>query len=120
MILKKVRPMLNHIITTADRYEEVQLKDGLITSEKSEGEIKEFQTVIAVGPNAFGVKEGDLILINPKEYLVPVHSLNSGSVLEKSKDEVQYQLNLPVIEINGKQCLFLFDRDIDLIVDEYE
>ena len=44
-------PMLNHVILTANRYEESDFNDSLIDDEqKLVGNIKEYQTVVSVGP----------------------------------------------------------------------
>ena len=112
--------MLNHILTTADKYATTQLKDGLIDATKDEGQIKEYQRVIAVGPHVRDVKVGDIVLINPNQYLVPVHSLNENSVFEKDKDEVQRELRLPILELEVGDCLYLYDTDVDLIIEDYE
>ena len=118
--IKKARPTLNHILTTADKYVTTQLKDGIVDTSKEEGQIKEYQTVISVGPNVRDVKVGDLVLINPERYLVPIHTLNENSVFEKDKDEVQRVLRLPVLELASGDCLYLYDTDVDLIIEDYE
>lgn len=119
--LKKIRPLLNHVITTADRYEGVQLKDGLVDASKEDGEIMEFQRVVAIGPNAYqGLNIGDHVIINPQRYMVPEHSLRHNSVMEKSKDEVNMIVAWPVINVNDEELLFITDSDIEVIVDEWE
>lgn len=118
--IKKARPTLNHILTTADKYVTTQLKDGIVDTSKEEGQIKEYQRVISVGPSVRDVKVGDIVLINPERYLIPVHSLNENSVLEKDKDEVQRVLHLPILELAIGDCLYLYDTDVDLIIEDYE
>ena len=119
MRIIKARPMLNHILTTADEYESDVIKDGIIDTSKEEGIVKDIQRIVAVGPNCFeGLNVGDMVLINPMNYSRPEHSLREDSILEKSKDEVKMVVSWPKIEIGGKQCLFLYDRDIDLIIDK--
>lgn len=118
--IKKCRPLLNHVITTADKYESFQLKNGIVDTSKGEGEIKEFQRIVALGPNCYeSLNVGDVVMINPRDYMVPVHSMREGSVFEKDKDEVSYEVRFPVVDIDGQECLFLYDRDLDLIVDEF-
>ena len=119
--VKKVRPLLNHVITTADRYEEAQMKDGLIDTANPEGEIMNYQRVIALGPNAYsGLNVGDMVLINPKRYMIPEHSLRKGSVEEKREDEVTMYVQWPIVEIDDKECLFLYDSDLEVMIDEWE
>lgn len=113
--------MLNHVIVTADRYDKAGLENGIVTSNKGEGEIKYEQRIVAVGPNCYEqLNVGDLVLLNPTNYMRPVHSLREDSVFEKDKDEVTMVVSWPLVDIDGRECLFLYDRDIDLIIDDFE
>ena len=120
--IKKCRPMLNHIITTANVYEESQANGGLIDDENNlEGKFKEYQTVVAVGPHVRDVQVGDLVVINPSAYCKPRHKTKANSIKGlMGEDEVEMIVEFPIIDINGEPHLFLFDRDIDLIVEEKE
>lgn len=119
MILKKVTPMFNAIITTARKYtvDEVQKSGSIIT--KDVGSLKEYQKVIAVGTTVRGIKEGDLVLINPTRYGVRKHqegSLKDGVI----SDNPITKYNFNVVTIDGIDCLKIYDQDIDLIVNEWE
>lgn len=118
----KCRPMLNHIITTANVYEESQINGGVIDDEgKLEGKFKEYQTVVAVGPHVRDVQVGDLVIINPSAYCKPRHKTKADSIKGlMGEDEVEMIVEFPIIDINGEPHLFLFDRDIDLIIEEKE
>lgn len=118
----KCRPMLNHIITTANVYEESQINGGVIDDEgKLEGKFKEYQTVVAVGPHVRDVQVGDLVIINPSAYCKPRHKTKADSIKGlMGEDEVEMIVEFPIIDINGEPHLFLFDRDIDLVVEEKE
>ena len=118
----KCRPMLNHIITTANVYEESQINGGVIDDEgKLEGKFKEYQTVVAVGPHVRDVQVGDLVVINPSAYCKPRHKTKADSIKGlMGEDEVEMIVEFPIIDINGEPHLFLFDRDIDLIIEEKE
>lgn len=121
MKIIKGKPLLNHVLTTADRYESTEIKDGLLSTKNTEGDIKCIQRVIAIGPNCFeGINVGDWVLINPMNYARPEHSLRENSVFEKNKDEVSLVVSWPLIDINDRECLFLYDRDIDMVVDEWK
>ena len=120
MKILKAKPLLNHVITTADRYESTELKDGLLSTKEAEGDIKFEQRIIAIGPNCFdGLNVGDLVLVNPMNYLRPEHSLRENSILEKSRDEVNMVISWPLVEINDRECLFLYDRDLDMVIEEW-
>jgi hypothetical protein len=114
--------MLNHIITTANVYEESQINGGVIDDEgKLEGKFKEYQTVVAVGPHVRDVQVGDLVIINPSAYCKPRHKTKADSIKGlMGEDEVEMVVEFPIIDINGEPHLFLFDRDIDLIIEEKE
>lgn len=118
----KCKPMLNHIITTANVYEESQINGGVIDDEgKLEGKFKEYQTVVAVGPHVRDVQVGDLVIINPSAYCKPRHKTKADSIKGlMGEDEVEMVVEFPIIDINGEPHLFLFDRDIDLIIEEKE
>lgn len=118
----KCRPMLNHVITTANVYEESQVSGGLIDDEgKLEGKFKEYQTVVSVGPHVRDVQVGDLVVINPSAYCKPRHKTKADSIKGlMGEDEVEMIVEFPIIDINGEPHLFLFDRDIDLIIEEKE
>ena len=69
MIIKKIRPMFTSLITTMDTYKvDVMNEFGLIESNKTVGNLKEYQKVIAVGPNVKNIEVGDIVCINPKRY----------------------------------------------------
>jgi hypothetical protein len=114
--------MLNHIITTANVYEESQISGGVIDDEgKLEGKFKEYQTVVAVGPHVRDVQVGDLVIVNPSAYCKPRHKTKADSIKGlMGEDEVEMVVEFPIIDINGEPHLFLFDRDIDLIIEEKE
>lgn len=121
--IKECKPLLNHVILTANRYEEGDYAGGIIDDDhKLAGNIKEYQKVIAVGPNVKDVKPGDFVVISPKSYCKPVHKQTDTSVrgLINGNDEVEMRVEFPVINVNGNDLLFLYDRDIELIVTEYE
>lgn len=111
--------MFNRIITTMDTYEEDQKNGTVIDSRKMKGSIKEYQTVVAVGDTVRGIKEGDVVCINPIRYAVMKHndkSLQSGVIGDNPV--VGYKFN--TITIDGKEHLFLYDQDIDFIALESE
>lgn len=118
--IKKIRPMANYLVTTMDKYEEdVITASGLIDTNKQKGSIKEYQKVIAVGPFVKYIKEGDLVLINPKRYRQTKHeegSMKDGVIC----DNPVISYNIPIVEINDKRYMYLSDNDIEYVVEEYE
>ena len=118
--IKKIKPMFTSLITTMDKYEEdVRTSGGLLDVNKQQGGLKEYQTVIAVGTTVRDIKVGDLVCINPTRFAVKQHregTLKDGVI----SDNPVIKYNFDIIEIDGKQCLLLQDRDIDFIIEEYE
>lgn len=119
MIIKKIRPMFTKIVTTMDKYDKDQKVGNLIDTHKTSGTVKEIQRVIAVGNNSAGIKEGDMVLINPTRYAVMKHeegSLKNGIIT----DNPVIGYNLPIIELNGVPHLLIDTQDIDYVVEEWE
>ena len=118
--VKKITPMFNRIVTTANRVEMDQKVNGIIIPEKLKGGYDEYQTVIAVGSMVHNLKPGDLVCIDPSAYGRPVHKEHIDSVKGLSEDTVQMAYYVPTIEVDGKECMFIADRDIAYKVDDYE
>lgn len=115
--VKKVRALFNNVITTAEKYEEDVIQNGLVVIPK--GELKEFQKVVAVGPSARGIGEGDLVKIKLDRHMVKRHK--QGSIAEGVvEDNPVIDVLLPKVVINGEDCLALSDIDIDYVVEDYD
>lgn len=118
--IKKIKPMFTSLITTMNKYEhDMTTAGGLIDTTKQQGGLKEYQTVLAVGDSVRGIKVGDLVCVNPTRFAVKKHregSLKDGIIT----DNPIVTYNFDVIEMDGKQCLLLQDRDIDFVIEEYE
>lgn len=118
--IKKIKPMFTALITTMDKYEQDVITDGgLIDTTKQEGSLKEYQTVLAVGDSVRGIKEGDLVCINPSRYAEKQYqdgSLKDGIVTQNKV--IRY--NFDTVEMDDKVCLLLQDRDISFVISEYE
>lgn len=117
--IKKIKPMFTALITTMDKYEQDVTAGGLINVTKMQGGLKEYQTVLAVGGSVRDIKVGDLVCVNPARFAVRKHqagSLKDGVIT----DNPVTTYNFDVVEMDGKQCLLLQDRDIDFIIEEFE
>lgn len=112
--------MFNAIVTTMDMYTEDELKiGGIIDSSKIQMSIKEYQTVIAVGNTVKDIKVGDLVKINPERYRVRKYKEDSiKNDINTYNPVEQYQFK--TVTIDNKQCLLLYDSDIQYIVEEFE
>lgn len=119
VVLKKIKPMFNMLVTTMDTYEKDQYKGGIIDTSRQKGSLKEYQTVLAVGPSVRDIKEGDVVCINPTRYMVTKHkdkSLQNNIV----GDEIVIGYKFNTLKMDGKECLMLYDQDISFIVEDSE
>lgn len=115
--IKKFKPVFTGLLTTMDVYDHDVFKNGLLVIKK--GTIKEYQKVLATGDTVRNTKVGDLVLIDPKNYIKMKHSdgsLRDGVVTDNMAISYDFEL----LEIDGKLCMHLQDRDIRGIIEEYE
>lgn len=113
--INKIRPLFTSIVTTMDVYEETEC--GAIDAYKK-GTIKELQTVIAVGSTVRDIKVGDVVSINPTRFAVRKNPPNSiKNDIEGGNPVLKYEFD--IIELQGKPCLLLQDRDINYVVEDY-
>lgn len=120
IVIKKIQPMYTKILTTMCKYEEDELTaGGLIDSTKTQGTLKEYQTVIAVGNSVRNVKVGDLVCVNPERYAVKKHeagSLKDGVITDNPV--IKYNFN--IMELEGVPHLLLDENDVSFIITDYE
>ena len=116
--INKIKPVFNKIVTTCDVYQMGKSTGGIII--KTDGTIKEYQRVEAVGSTVRDIKVGDIVMINPKRYLVARHNDKPDSVKNINGDEVTFSVDFPILEYGGKKHLLIYDQDIDYIIDGEE
>ena len=117
--INSIKPLFNKIVTTCDTYESDKTEGGIIV--KTDGTIKEYQRVEAIGSTVRDIKVGDLVLINPKRYIVPQHNeKRDESPKGVIGDELTMGVNFPMVEYGGKRHLLIYDQDIDYIIDGEE
>ena len=120
LVIKKIQPMYTKILTTMCKYEEDEMTaGGLIDSTKTQGTLKEYQTVVAVGSSVRNVKVGDLVCINPERYAVKKHeagSLKDGVITDNPV--IKYNFN--IMELEGVPHLLLDENDVSFIITDYE
>lgn len=118
--IKKIKPLFNTLVTTMNKYEADVTTNGLLLDMKQRsGEIKEYQTVVAVGDTVRGIKVGDIVSINPMRFAIKKHkegSLKDGIVTDNPVVEYQFD----VLEMEDTQYLYLRDSDINYIIEDYE
>ena len=116
--INKIKPVFNKIVTTCDVYQMGKSTGGIII--KTDGTIKEYQRVEAVGSTVRDIKVGDIVMIKRKRYLVARHNDKPDSVKNVNGDEVTFSVDFPILEYGGKKHLLIYDQDIDYIIDGEE
>ena len=115
--IKEIKPMFNGLVTTMNRYsDDVKVQGTTLIDSSKANTVKEYQTVLAVGPMVRGIEVGDTVFINPKRYAVMKHkagSLQDGVI----KDNPVIGYNFDIVEIDGKDCLYLQDSDIKFVAE---
>lgn len=119
--IKAVQALNSVVITTADKYTEDQYFEGsnLIDTSKKIDTVKDYQTVVSVGPLVRTIKPGDLVMINPSRYARLKHekgSLKDGII----KDNPVVRYEMPFITLDHKTYLKLVDNDIEFIITDHE
>ena len=116
--IKKIKPLFTALVTTADIYENDASDNGVLIT-KQKGTLKEYQTVLAVGSTVRDIKVGDLVSINPERFAVHKRDKNSlANDIEGGNPVLEYRFDIR--ELDGKPVLFLQDRDIEFVIEDYE
>lgn len=120
--LKKIKPLFTKIVVTANKYEEPQYIEGtqIVDTEKRQLGLKEYQTVISVGNEVTTVKPGDLVVINPTDYMVKKYNKDTTKSQMSDVYNPTIEFNFNIVIIDGQECLLLKERDVDFIVEEAE
>lgn len=120
--IRKVRPLFTGVVTTAKKYVgEVTTAGGvIIDTTRMDGSLNPYQTVISVGAMCKDVKEGDIVKINFKRYAKASHA--PGAIDEaqnKQFDNLSVVYEIPMINLEGQECLFIQSNDIEYVVEDY-
>ena len=111
--IKKVKPLFTNIITTGDKFEKDMVSQGIIIAKK--GDLKLWQTVIAIGSAVRDIKVGDKVMINAENYAFKRYSKDSIQNDLDNNPTKGYHFNWVTIDDengNPKECLLLNDRDV--------
>lgn len=112
--IEEITPMFTGIVTTGDKYEEDMYNDAGII-EASKGDLKTYQTVLAVGSMVRDIKVGDQVMINVMNYAKMLNDPNSVKAdMNVMNKVVEWRFNWVSLMRDGKptECLLLNDRDI--------
>lgn len=118
--IKSLKPLYDQIITTTERYEEdvTDTSGLLVDATKTAGAVKEHQKVLRVGSSVREVKVGDRVFINPTKYMRKKYDDNS--LREDFVDNPTISINIPTVEIDGKDCFLIHENDVAYVLEDYE
>lgn len=117
----KIKPLFDHLLITADRFEKDMVHSGVILAKK--GDLKLWQTVVAVGSVVRDIKVGDKIMINPNDFAVKKY--NKNSVQNDLDNNPVLTYNFPFETIDDekgepKDYLYISDRNVKYVFEGME
>ena len=116
--IKKIKPLFNNIVVTCNKYPNDVRIGNLLDATKADT-VKEYQTVVAVGPMVRGIEVGDIVFINPRRYAIKKHregTLKDGVITDNPV--VGYNFN--IINIDGVPHMYIQDGDVDFVAEGEE
>lgn len=123
--LKKIKPMFNHLVVTMNCYDRNYRTGSIIDSSKA-GLIKEYQTVVAVGPMVRDIKVGDVVFINPQRYLEIKHHFRDADANNVQKDDMHAIVKIPRFtlydgeEDASREVMMIGDNDVYFVAEGEE
>lgn len=117
----KIKPLFDHLLITANRFEKDMIHSGVILANK--GDLKLWQTVVAVGSVVRDIKVGDKVMINPNDFAVKKY--NKNSVQNDLDNNPVLTYNFPFETIDDekgepKDYLYISDRNVKYVFEGIE
>lgn len=119
--ITKIKPMFNHLLITADKFDKDMVSNGIIVAKK--GDLKLWQKVIAVGPTVRNIEIGDMLMIIPDHFAVKKYNKNSVQNDLDNNPVLTYNFPFETIDDeNGKSrdCLYISDNDVRYVFEGEE
>jgi hypothetical protein len=112
--ITKINPVATRILVTGDEYSEDMYNDhGIIENKK--GDMKEYQTVLEVGPMVRELKPGDRVMLNMMHFAVMQYDPNSvknDMGMQKIKGYQFPKVELTNADGSKQECLYIDQQDI--------
>ena len=117
----KIQPIFNHVLVTADKFEKDMISNGVIIAGK--GDLKLWQTVVAIGSTVRDIKVGDKVMIIPDHFAVKKY--NKNSVQNDLDNNPVLTYNFPFETIDDEkgepqEYLYISDNDVKYIFEGEE
>lgn len=117
----KIKPLFDHLLITADRFEKDMVHNGVILANK--GDLKLWQTVVAVGSVVRDIKVGDKVMINPNDFAVKKYNKNSVQNDLDNNPVITYNFPFETVDDekgNPKDYLYISDRNVKYVFEGIE
>ena len=120
--ITKIKPMFTDLIITADRFDRDITEGGIVVANK--GDLKSYQTVIAVGDAIRNIAVGDKVMVNFEvfaEHKIPVNSVKKD--MDVNDPIVRYNIpwvNMVDADGNNKVYIRVPDRAIEFVFEGEE
>lgn len=117
----KIKPLFDHLLITADRFEKDMIHSGVILANK--GDLKLWQTVVAVGSVVRDIKVGDKVMINPNDFAVKKYNKNSVQNDLDNNPVLTYNFPFETVDDekgNPKDYLYISDRNVKYVFEGTE
>ena len=117
LVVKEIKPVFNQVLVTENLYEQDDRDhSGIIIAKK--GDIKPFQTVIAVGDDVKGIKPGDMVSINFYKYAEFKEDPNSVKAIGGNTMVKLHLKEVVLTDDEGKEkvCFLIDARDVNYIL----
>lgn len=119
--IKKIKPMFNHLLLTADRFEKDVVESGIIVAKK--GDLKLWQTVVAIGSTVRDIKVGDKVMIIPDHFAVKKYNKNSVQNDLDNNPVLSYRFPFETMEDEkgeAKDYLYISDNSVRYVFEGEE
>ena len=117
----KIKPTFNHVLVTGNTFEKDMISGGVIVAKK--GDLKLWQTVVAVGPMVRSIEVGDKVMIIPDHFAVKKYNKNSVQNDLDNNPVLSYNFPLETIddtEGNPHDFLYISDNDVRYVFEGEE
>lgn len=117
----KIKPLFDHLLITADKFDKDMIHNGVIVAGK--GDLKLWQTVVAVGSVVRDIKVGDKVMINPNDFAVKKYNKNSVQNDLDNNPVITYNFPFETVDDekgNPKDYLYISDRNVKYVFEGTE
>lgn len=119
--ITKIKPMFTNLLVTKEVFDKDMCEGGVIVANK--GDMKLWQTVLAVGPAIRDIKVGDKVMLRLDDYAIKKYSKDSLQNDMDNNPIITWNLPFETIEDdkgNSIECLYIKDRDVKFVFEGEE